>query len=108
MKELSTYGIGKSRGKELVKGAIKSRLEKGDKISGIKRSPKAMEKALSTMKKQYGKYKKNRKLNSIELSLHKAKTRALDSMKKKYTGKKSEYSQSKQGNFMKIHPLDRI
>lgn len=26
----------------------------------------------------------------------------------KYTGKQSEYSKTKQGNFMKVHPLDRI
>lgn len=28
--------------------------------------------------------------------------------KQKYTGKKSEYTKTKQGNFMKVHPLDRI
>lgn len=26
----------------------------------------------------------------------------------KYTGKKSEYTKTKQGNFMKVHPLDRV
>lgn len=27
---------------------------------------------------------------------------------KKYTGKKGEYIKTKQGNFMKVHPLDKI
>ena len=37
-----------------------------------------------------------------------AKSKALKGEKKEYKGLKGEYSKTKQGNFMKIHPLDRI
>lgn len=49
-----------------------------------------------------------RSYESIKKELSsKAITEALENAKKEYKGLKGEYSKTKQGNFMKVHPLDR-
>lgn len=57
--------------------------------------------------KSEAKYKLHKSEKRGSYLVPKSKAKALNKAKE-YTGKKGEYSKSKQGNFMKVHPLDRI